>query len=154
MRILLFSVGKPRDRALSALHDDYASRIRRLGAEYESRWVAEVRLTGRFSEAHVREREARAILADLSAGGRVIALDRSGRQVSSRQLAAKIERWATPRATLIVGGPFGLGTAVLERADERWSLSALTFPHEMVRVIVAEQIYRALTIARRVPYHH
>ena len=66
---------------------------------------------------------------------------------------ARLERWATPRLTLVVGGPLGLHRKLLERADGRWSLSPLTFPHELVRGLVAEQLYRALTILRRVPYH-
>jgi len=150
------SVGKPRGRALVALHADYLERIERLGVSYRANWVAEVRSGGRFSDDHVREREARLLLGKLDRPerrGTVIALDRSGRMFDSETLARRIERWCMPRAVLLIGGPLGLHRRMLDRADESWSLSPLTFPHELVRVLVAEQVYRALTLLRGIPYH-
>jgi 23S rRNA (pseudouridine1915-N3)-methyltransferase len=115
--------------------------------------VAEVRPGGRYSDEHVRKREARLLLEALDGRGTVIALDPSGRALRSDELAGRLERWATPRADLVIGGPLGLHRDLLERADFRWSLSPLTFPHELARVIVAEQVYRGLTILRGLPYH-
>ncbi len=153
MRIVALSVGRPRDPRAIALHDDYAGRIRRLGVAYESRCVGEVRAGGRYSDAHVRDREAAALLDALEADGAVVALDPAGRLLTSEGLAERLERWATPRVTFVVGGPLGLGRAILGRADVAWSLTPLTLPHELARVLLAEQVYRALTILRRVPYH-
>lgn len=152
MRLVLLCVGKPRDADLCQLHDRYADRIRQFGVRYETIWVPETRAGGRFSDDHVRLRETRALL-DRGEAGRTIALDRSGRSWTSEQLASRLERWATPCATLLVGGPLGLHREALERSDECWSLSSLTFPHELVRVLLAEQLYRAVTILRGVPYH-
>src|SRR4029079_4777981 len=76
-----------------------------------------------------------------------------GTQWSSEDVAARLEGWASPAACLVVGGPLGLHPSLLERASVRWSLSRLTFPHELVRVLVAEQLYRALSILRGLPYH-
>jgi len=153
VKFFVLSVGKPRDQAAAALHDLYASRIARFGVGYEARWVPEVRATGRYSDDHVREREGEALRAACPSAGAVVALDRSGKLLSSAELSGMLERWASPAATFLIGGPLGLHRKVLEAADRIWSLSPLTFPHELARVLVAEQLYRAITILRGVPYH-
>jgi len=153
LRIRLLCVGKPREPLAAGLHDEYVQRLERLGIRYDAESVAEVKPGGRYSAEHVLEREARALLERVQAKETVVALNQRGDLISSRVLAERIERWATPGATLIVGGPTGLHASVMERADHTWSLSPLTFPHELVRALVAEQIYRAMTIRRGVPYH-
>jgi 23S rRNA (pseudouridine1915-N3)-methyltransferase len=153
MKIRLLSVGKPRDASLIRLHDDYADRLKRLGVRYGAEWVADVKSGGRYSDEHVREREAGLLLDRLDSGGTVVALHAAGELLTSEQLGARIERWSTPRLTLVLGGPLGHHPRLLERADQAWSLSPLTFPHELVRVLVAEQLYRAVTLLRRLPYH-
>jgi len=146
-------VGKPRDAEAIALHDRYAERIRKLGATYDVGWVPEVRAGGRYSDAHVREREGRLLADKLDDRGTTIALDPRGRSFSSEALSSRLEGWSTPRATFVIGGPLGLAPSVLDRADVSWSLSELTFPHELARVVLAEQLYRALTLLRGIPYH-
>ena len=153
MRIRLLSVGKPGDPQADALVERYAARIVRFGVGLETEWVAEVRAGGRFSADHAREREARQLVERLGKTGRTIAVERRGFVLTSAELARRLEGWATPRATFVIGGPLGLHPSVAERADGSWSLSSLTFPHELARVIVAEQLYRALTLLRGVPYH-
>lgn len=153
MKILLLSVGRPRDPEATALHERYAKRIRRFGVDYAEEWVPEERAGGRYSDEHVREREGRALVERLDRFGRAIALDRAGRAFSSETLASRLERWATPRLTLVIGGPLGLHRNVIERVERSWSLSSLTLPHELARVVVAEQIYRSLTLLRGLPYH-
>lgn len=153
MRLRVAAVGRPRDRRLAGLHDEWAERIRRLGVEYESVVVPETRAGGRYSDAHVRARETKALFAAAAGPGRRIALDPAGRTVSSEDLASRIERWATPRATFLIGGPLGLDPERVAEADLALSLSRLTFPHELARAVLAEQLYRALTILRGIPYH-
>jgi 23S rRNA (pseudouridine1915-N3)-methyltransferase len=155
MKFRLLLVGKPRDRQAGQVHDDYARRIERLGVGYETDWIPEVAPGGRFSEEHALEREAGRLVDRLGSagGGSCIALDRRGQLWDSRELARRIERWAVSRATFVIGGPLGLHDSLLERADSLWSLSPLTLPHELARVVVAEQLYRALTILRGLPYH-
>ena len=153
MKVHVLSVGKPRDPELTRLHDRYAERLARLGADYRCRFVPEVRPGGRFSDDHVREREARSLREGLDGRGTVVALDATGQQLASPRMAERLERWATPRVTFVIGGPLGLERAFVEEADWAWSLSSLTFPHELVRVVLAEQLYRALTILKGVPYH-
>lgn len=85
----------------------------------------------------------------------VVALDRSGRDWSTEDLAKKIEQWQldTSGIQLMIGGPDGLHQRCLDRADQVWSLSKLTFPHQLVKVILAEQVYRAFMILANHPYH-
>jgi 23S rRNA (pseudouridine1915-N3)-methyltransferase len=93
----------------------------------------------------------RAIPAD----AHVVALAEQGRALSTKDLAAKLERWAERGApvALLLGGPDGLGAEALARATERWSLSPLTLPHGLARVVVAEALYRAWSLLQNHPYH-
>lgn len=153
MKIRLLFVGRPRDPELNAVHDRYADRLRRLRVEYSEAFVREAGEGSRFSEAHVRERETRALLESGKIVGRTIALDRRGRSRDSEGFAAALERWASPAATFVIGGPLGLDPGILDRFDDVLSLSPMTLPHELARVLLTEQLYRAMTILRGFPYH-
>jgi len=153
VKIRLLSVGKPRDEAACVLHDRFAERIRRFGVGYESEWIKEVAIGGRYTDTHVLEREADMLEERLGPRGRVIALDRGGSSWNSRSLATRLTDWAPVGATFLIGGPLGLHSKIIARADARWSLSELTLPHELARVVVSEQLYRAITILRGLPYH-
>jgi 23S rRNA (pseudouridine1915-N3)-methyltransferase len=99
--------------------------------------------------------EAKRILAAVPKGARLIVLDEHGQQVTTVQLAGKLEEWlgGGQDVALIVGGPDGLDHSVLEQAQWKWGLSKLTLPHPMVRILVAEQIYRAWSVIHNHPYH-
>jgi 23S rRNA (pseudouridine1915-N3)-methyltransferase len=99
--------------------------------------------------------EAERLLAAVPAGAHVVALAEDGKPWSTAELAAKLESWMQRGApvALLVGGPDGLGRACLDRAAERWSLSKLTLPHGLVRVVAAEALYRAWSVLERHPYH-
>ena len=135
------------------MHDRYAERIRRLGVAYEADAVPEVKAGGRYSDEHVRQREGRMLADKLSDRGTTIALDRRGSSFSSETLSKRLQGWCTPVACFAIGGPLGLSDEFRERADVVWSLSELTLPHELARVVLAEQLYRALTLLRGIPYH-
>jgi len=135
------------------MFDDYAERVRRFGVAFDARWVPEVRPGGRFSDAHVREREARNLKEALPDRCSVIALSPEGRALTTDAFARRLERWAQPLAAFLVGGPLGLEPTFRKTADAVLSLSPMTLPHELARVVLAEQIYRAVTILRGVPYH-
>jgi 23S rRNA (pseudouridine1915-N3)-methyltransferase len=103
----------------------------------------------------VRRDEGRRLLAALPKRGVVVALDESGRLLDSRGFAAKLQAWSERGgATLLVGGSLGLSPEVRDRADEVVSLSRLTFPHQLARVVLIEQLFRGFRIARGEPYHH
>ena len=118
--------------------------------EYETR-------AGRYWKFNVIEvtSEAR-LLARLPERAQIVALTRTGQGMSSTDLAAYLQEHAlhsTPEVCFLIGGAFGLGPDILERAQKRWSLSDATLPHEMARLVLAEQLYRAGTIVRNEPYH-
>lgn len=105
--------------------------------------------------AVAKTKEGQRILHRLKPGDFVVTLDERGRGWSSVELAREVERWQNhhPVVTLVIGGPEGLAEEVSKRANQTWSLSALTFPHGLARVIVIEQLYRAWTILQGHPYH-
>lgn len=102
-----------------------------------------------------RRREGQTLLGALDARAHVVALDERGRAHDTAGLAARLALWEGlgKPVELVVGGPDGLDESVRERADETWSLSPLTFPHPLVRVLVLEQLYRADSLASNHPYH-
>ena len=135
-------------------------------AEYSKRLPRELRLEWRDiplaqrgkkqadAEA-LREKEGQALMKAIPDGDRVLALDVRGKPWSTEQLADRLRHWQMEsiNTSLLIGGPDGLCQACLQRADARWSLSALTLPHPLVRVLLAEQLYRAWTITVNHPYH-
>lgn len=111
---------------------------------------------GQAAPDAVLEAEGERLLARLPTPGLVVALTRDGRPLSSRELASLLEREAlssTQEVAFVLGGAFGLSAPVLDRARIRLSLSAMTLPHELARLVLAEQLYRAGTILRGEPYH-
>ena len=101
------------------------------------------------------DEEADRISALITKGAKVIAMDRTGENWRTEQLATKIQDWSqsTNHFQFLIGGPDGLARRVVDRADATWSLSNLTFPHFLVRVLLSEQIYRALMVNANHPYH-
>jgi 23S rRNA (pseudouridine1915-N3)-methyltransferase len=145
------AVGKLRPAFREAC-DLYVARLRRYGEVAES----EVReAPAAQSPVEQRRTEGRRLLERVAPRSVVVALDRTGTGWTSEALAQAVGRWrdgAKP-VTLIVGGSTGLDEAVMVRADHRWSLGPLTLPHELARVVVMEQWYRAYTILRGEKYH-
>ncbi len=105
--------------------------------------------------ARAMAQEGETILKTIGGGDRVIALDVGGKSWSTAQLATKLASWQSSgdNYSLLIGGPDGLAPACLARADEKWSLSPLTLPHPLVRLLLVEQLYRAWTINTGHPYH-
>ncbi len=99
--------------------------------------------------------ESKALYAAMPARARVIALDVKGQAWSTEKLAAQLEQWMGEGRDVgfMIGGPEGIDPGVLQKADDRWSLGPLTLPHPLVRVVLAEQLYRAWTITQNHPYH-
>jgi 23S rRNA (pseudouridine1915-N3)-methyltransferase len=151
VELAVLAVGKLRPSYRKAC-DDY---LRRLGRYLPVR-EAEVREASRApSPAAQRAEEAARLRARLPAGARIVALARTGAAWSSEELARRLNRWqleARP-AALLIGGSHGLDPALVAAAADRWSLGPLTLPHELARVVVLEQLYRACTILRGEPYH-
>ena len=150
MKLTIVCVGTVRGKLLEATLD-YQTRL----ARYFKIDMVEVP-EGRGSPAGIRESEAERLVARLPGDSRVYALTRHGKRFSSRELADQLGEMANygpSRAVFVLGGAFGLGEQVLGAADRMVSLSDLTLPHEMARLILLEQLYRAGTILRGEPYH-
>jgi 23S rRNA (pseudouridine1915-N3)-methyltransferase len=151
LEIAIVAVGKLRPYYRQAA-DDYAQRLKR----YIKLSEAQVREASRAPNIETQlADEAKRLEASILSEAAVVALTREGSGWSSRALAAQIDSWLlTSRpVALVIGGSRGLAPSLLRRAQSRWSLGPLTLPHELVRVIVLEQIYRAFTILRGEPYH-
>jgi 23S rRNA (pseudouridine1915-N3)-methyltransferase len=101
------------------------------------------------------EQEGKKLLEAIKPGNHVIALEIKGQMWSTEQLAVHLKNWQSGRRNidLLVGGPDGLADSCLQKAETKWSLSPLTLPHPLVRILVAEQLYRAVSILQKHPYH-
>ncbi len=154
MKLLVIAVGNRMPKWVEAAVSEYQKRFPR-ELKLEFREIAPERRDGRGSEARAMELEAKQILAALPKRCHVVALDERGKQYSSEELAGRVEAWESAGCdiALIVGGPNGLTDEVRSRADELWSLSRLTLPHPLVRVFLAETLYRAWSISAGLPYH-
>jgi 23S rRNA (pseudouridine1915-N3)-methyltransferase len=151
VRTALLAIGRLRP-ALRQVCDDYLRRLTRFGAVEEQ----ELREGPAARPPAERVRiEGERLLARLAPEATLIVLDKGGDLWSSEDLARRLERWRVARQplALAIGGPLGLERAVLARARHAWSLGRLTLPHELARVVVVEQWYRAWTILRGEPYH-
>ncbi|MFA7553712.1 MAG: 23S rRNA (pseudouridine(1915)-N(3))-methyltransferase RlmH [Spongiibacteraceae bacterium] len=154
MRIRLIAVGTKMPHWVELGVAEYS---KRLPAELKLE-VKEIALGKRGKGADIQRAintEGQQMLAAIGQHDHVIALDVQGKGWGTEQLAVELQRWQLEgdNVSLLVGGPDGLAAECLQRANQRWSLSPLTLPHPLVRVILAEQLYRAWTINNNHPYH-
>lgn len=154
MRISVIAVGTRMPEWVTRGVDEYC---RRLPREFKLQW-REIPLARRTRDARAEqlvEREGEQILKAVPAGDTVIALDVKGKRLSTPGLARELSAWqmSGDNFSLLVGGPDGLSPQCLQLASSRWSLSDLTLPHPLVRILLAEQLYRAWTITVNHPYH-
>lgn len=148
MRFNFLWIGKTREKNWKALQEDYLTRL----SHFVSCSVTELRDKGGDKAV---EKEGESIIAAIEPASYVVLLDVSGDQYSSADLAKKIGSWQVSgmkSISFVIGGAQGVSPQVAERADHRLSLSFLTFTHEMARVVLLEQLYRAFTIIRGFPY--
>jgi len=154
VKLRLISVASRMPRWVEEGYQEYA---RRMPPELPLE-LLEIPLNTRGKNADVSRlirREGEQMLAAVQPGERIVTLEVNGRAWSTEQLAEQLERWRLEARTvnLMVGGPEGLPEEVCARSEQRWSLSPLTLPHPLVRILLAEQLYRAWTILNRHPYH-
>lgn len=152
MRLVLAAFGKLRSSGLAAAAGEY---LKRLG-KYTSAEVLELK-EERGEDLAARRREAERLAGSLREGDFLVLCDERGEQLASRELAeflAGRERAGRGRTVFLVGGPYGVNPALRARADLVFSLGRLTLPHELARLVLVEQVYRAFTILRGEKYHH
>ncbi|HHX74066.1 MAG TPA: 23S rRNA (pseudouridine(1915)-N(3))-methyltransferase RlmH [Firmicutes bacterium] len=158
MHFAILAVGKIKEQYFQRAVDEYIKRLRPY-ARVTVREVKDEKTPDGKAEAEaaaVREREARRLETLLHPQTYLVALDRRGRQLTSPELAALLDRLATEgksHFTFLIGGSLGLAPLLLEKADLVLSFSELTFPHQLFRVMLLEQLYRACKINRGEPYH-
>lgn len=154
MKINLICIGH---RAPSWVKEGFEEYTQRLPASCRLNLI-EIPLQKRTKQTdllRLQRQEAKQMLAAIIPGSWVIALDEHGQHWDSQQLAQQLARWMQTyhTLTLLVGGPEGLAQECLQSAQQHWSLSSLTLPHQLVRIVVAEQVYRAWSLLNHHPYH-
>jgi 23S rRNA (pseudouridine1915-N3)-methyltransferase len=152
VRLRLLAIGKDRSGLYAPAVEEYAGRLSRY-VKFELVELPEARKHAGTPRA--KDEEGAALLAKLRPGERVVALDERGREWTSVELARRVGGWleGARDVSLVVGGSDGLAPEVLARADETLALSRLTLQHRLARLVLVEQLYRAMTILRGEPYH-
>ena len=155
MKITLILVGKTNDRLYAEGIDDYAKRINHY-MPFNIKVIPDIKNSKSLKEEQQKTKEGELILKSIEDKSHVVLLDEHGREMRSIELADWLGRKqaVTKHLVFVIGGPYGFSKAVYDRADDKLSLSRLTFSHQMVRLILAEQVYRACTIMKNEPYHH
>ena len=156
MKIQFWSIGKSHEAYVKQGVEEFTKRIAHY---YPVEWklVPTHKNSGMLSETDQRKKEAAMILESVKKEDYLVALEERGKQLSSEGVAKLIEARTNESIKLLIfliGGAYGLDESVRQRANFQWSLSNLVFPHQLVRLILAEQVYRACTILRNEKYHH
>ncbi|PHS73746.1 MAG: 23S rRNA (pseudouridine(1915)-N(3))-methyltransferase RlmH [Cycloclasticus sp.] len=154
MKLKILTIGQKMPSWVAIAYQEYAKRMPR-ECSLELVELASSKRTKQSILSKVVEDEGKRLLASVKQGDYVVALDVKGKGWSTGDLAKKLASWqgAQPTIVFIIGGPDGLSDGCLKRANEQWCLSNLTFPHPLVRVILAEQLYRAWSLMNHHPYH-
>ncbi len=156
MKITLAVIGKTEVGFVRQGIEEYARRLQHY-VQFNIQYMDDIKGTRNLSEAQQKTAEGKQLLATLETSDHVVLLDEHGIERSSMDYSQWLQRRlasGVKRLVFVVGGPYGFSPEVYHRANEKISLSKMTFPHELVRLIFAEQLYRAFTILRHEPYHH
>lgn len=156
MKIVLLSVGKTDNEYFAQIIEEYKKRINHY-LPFEISFVPDVKNRKNLPVTEFKEAEGKKLMAWLHPSDHVVLLDNRGRQLDSPGFAGYLEKktLSVPkRLVFVVGGPYGFSQELYDRASEMLSLSAMTFTHQMVRMVFTEQLYRAMTILNNEPYHH
>jgi 23S rRNA (pseudouridine1915-N3)-methyltransferase len=156
MKLQLWSVGKAHEPYAHAGIEDFT---RRLNKYFPAQWhlIAPPKNAASLSESELKKAEAELVLQLLQKDDYLVLLDERGKQLSSPELAAFLQQRANESArqlVFLIGGAFGVDERIRQRANLCWSFSKLVFPHMLIRLMLAEQLYRACTILRNEKYHH
>lgn len=156
MKIQLWSIGKNNEAYIKAGVEDFTKRISRY---FKVAWtiIPVPKNAGMLSEMDLKKKEAALIQQWLDKDDYLVLLDEKGKQLNSEAFASFLQDRAstsTKKLIFLIGGAYGVDDTIIKRADFTWSLSQLVFPHQLVRLILAEQVYRACTILKNEKYHH
>ncbi|MBU0674575.1 MAG: 23S rRNA (pseudouridine(1915)-N(3))-methyltransferase RlmH [Proteobacteria bacterium] len=154
MRFDFLFLGKTKKSYLAEGIEDFRLRLQHF-AQVEVKILKEIK-PGRKTDRQIKEEEAAILLSHLPESGINLVLDPGGKQLSSEKLSDQLQKWeerGTRRISVIIGGPLGLSESILAKADQVLSLSKMTFTHEMARMVIMEQLYRAYQIRANTGYH-
>ena len=156
MKFCLVVIGKTVEKHYIAAIQDYVERVQHYTA-FDLEVIPELKNTKNLSKEQQKEKEGELLLKVLQPGDSVVLLDEHGKEFRSVEFAAWVEKkmhTVARRLVFVIGGPYGFSPAVYAAAQEKISLSKMTFSHQMIRLIFVEQFYRAMTILNNGPYHH
>ena len=156
MKIKLLAVGRTDDKKIQHLTDAYARRLQHY-VRFEFEEIPDLKNTKSLSVGEQKEKEGELLLKRLDSGDQVLLLDERGEEYRSVEFANFLQKKmnaGTRKLVLVIGGPFGFSEGMYRRSDGSVSLSKMTFSHQMVRLFITEQLYRAFTILKNEPYHH
>src|ERR1700761_2899978 len=156
MKITLLTIGKTEDAYLKEGIEKYVKRLKHY-TRLQLIDLPELKNTKALTEQQQKTKEAELILKKITSLDYVILLDEKGIEFTSKQLATYLDKKSissTSSLVFVVGGPYGFDDSVYERANDKLSLSRMTFSHQMIRLFFTEQLYRAFTILKGEPYHH
>lgn len=156
MKIRLLAIGKTDSQALQELISIYTDRLKHY-IKFELEIIPDLKNTKNLSQYEQKEKEGELLLKKINSTDVLILLDENGKQLSSLNFSEYLQKKMNSgirELLFVIGGPYGFSEAVMQKAQGRISLSKMTFSHQMVRLFVVEQIYRAFTILNNEPYHH
>ena len=156
MNIKLLAIGKTDNKALESLIDDYTKRLS-FYIKFDLEIIPDIKNVKNFSERQQKEKEGDLILAKLTPADQLILLDEKGDSFSSVKFAEVLQKkmnTGVKTLVFVIGGPYGFSDEVYQKAQDKVSLSIMTFSHQMVRLFFIEQLYRGFTILKNEPYHH
>ncbi|WP_289040266.1 23S rRNA (pseudouridine(1915)-N(3))-methyltransferase RlmH [uncultured Zobellia sp.] len=156
MTIKLIAIGKTDSQALLQLISEYENRLKHY-VKFDLTIIPDIKNTKNLSETQQKEKEGELILKQLTNTDVLVLLDENGKQFSSVDFSAYLQKKMNAglkQLVFVIGGPYGFSPEVYNKAQGKISLSKMTFSHQMVRLFVVEQVYRAFTILRNEPYHH
>lgn len=156
MKIKLLAIGKTDDKNLQLLVQKYQSRLKHY-IKFELEIIPDLKNAKNLSEAEQKDREGELILSRIGGSDQLILLDDKGESYNSMGFSKFMQKKmnaGVKQLVLVIGGPYGFSETVYQKAHGKLSFSKMTFSHQMIRLFVVEQIYRAFTILRNEPYHH
>lgn len=156
MKFSLLVVGKTATGYLKQGIDEYVNRLSHY-ISFDIQYIADAKNTKKLTEAQQKQVEGESILQRFEVSDYVVLLDEHGKEYTSMEFSTYVQKRMSSgarRIVFVVGGPYGFSDDVYKRANDKLSLSKMTFSHEMIRLIFTEQLYRACTILNHEPYHH
>lgn len=156
MKITLLAIGKTDADYFAKAIAEYQKRLEHY-IPFDIQIIPDVKNTKSLTVDQQKDKEGELILKSLQVGDYLVLLDERGKEYSSMQFASYIEKkthTVSKRLVFVIGGPYGFSQAVYDKAQEKLTLSRMTFSHQMIRLIFVEQVYRAMTILSNEPYHH